>query len=186
RCNMVYRFNTVVLAFLLSAAAASASTVERKDLQVFNDISKSVNRYTHFTIFDDVSATVKDGVVTLDGHVTMPYKRSDIEERVAKVDGVVKVRDQIAVLPVSMFDDQLRLRLARAIYRSPGFWMYGVGANPSIHIVVEHGHVTLTGVVNNASDRQVAGVIASTQFGVMSLKNELKTNAEVKDALEKL
>ena len=64
--------------------------------------------------------------------------------------------------------------------------MYGVGANPSIHIVVEHAHVTLTGVVNNDADRQIAGSIARNQFGVMSLKNELKTNAEVKEALEKL
>ena len=172
-------------AWATAATAATAETGSRKDLQVFNDISKTVTRYVHFTVFDSVDASVKDGVVTLTGRVTMPFKKDDIEKRVAKVDGVREVRDEISVLPVSQFDDQLRLRLARAIYGQPGFWLYGRGAYPSIHIVVDHGHVTLTGVVNNDADRQMAGTTARQQFGVMSLKNDLKTKQEVKDALER-
>ena len=83
-------------ALMLTANVAVAQTtgVERKDLQVFNDVAKSVNHYTQFTIFDDVNASVKDGVVTLTGKVTMPYKRDDIEKRVAKVDGVREVRQR--------------------------------------------------------------------------------------------
>ena len=65
-------------------SALSRAQIERKDLQVFKDVATSVNRYTQFTIFDDVSASVKDGVVTLTGKVTMPYKRDDIEKRVAQ------------------------------------------------------------------------------------------------------
>jgi len=179
------KLSAVAFGLLLTAGSASASALDKHDLQLFKDIQKSVNRYVYFTIFDDVSASVKDGVVTLEGHVTLPFKRDDIEKRVAKVDGVVKVQDRIAVLPVSSYDDQLRLRLARAIYGQPGFWMYGHGANPSIHIVVDHGHVTLTGVVNNDADRQIAATTARQQFGVMSLKNQLKTNSEVRDALER-
>ena len=139
-----------------------AATRRRKDLQVFNDISKAVNRYSQFTIFDNVDANVKDGVVTLTGQVTMPYKREDIEKRVAKVDGVRQVRDQIAVLPVSQFDDQLRYRIARAIYGNPNFWNYAIMANPPIHIVVEHGHVTLTGVVQSEVDRMLARSLAAS------------------------
>src|SRR5207244_185048 len=51
----------------LFASGARADTADRKDLQVFNDVATSVNRYAHFTIFDDVNAQVKDGVVTLTG-----------------------------------------------------------------------------------------------------------------------
>ena len=54
-------------ALLLSAHSAFAQPAPRKDLQLFNDVAKSVNRYDRFTIFDDVSAEVKDGVVTLSG-----------------------------------------------------------------------------------------------------------------------
>ena len=146
-----------VLAFTagvaLLAAAAFADTGDRKDLQVFNDISKTVQRYSHFTVFDNVDANVKNGVVTLTGQVTMPFKRDDIEKRVARVDGVRQVNDRITVLPVSQFDDELRYRLARAIYNNPNFWNYAIGPNQPIHIVVDHSHVTLEGVVMNDMDR---------------------------------
>ena len=169
---------------VLSASVALAGQADRKDLQLFNDVAASVNRYAHFTIFDDVNADVKDGVVTLAGHVTMPFKRDDIAKRVADVGGVLEVRDNIEVLPVSQFDDRLRYQIARAIYSNPNFWNYAIGPNPSIHIVVEHGHVTLTGVVNNNTDRVIARSLVD-QFGVMSVKNQLKTDAEVRNAIER-
>ena len=171
------------LGILIIGTVVLADTGERKDLQVFNDVAKAVNHYTQFTIFDNVDVVVKDGTVTLTGDVTMPYKREDIEKRVAKVDGVRQVRNRIKVLPVSTSDDQLRYRIARAIYDDPNFWNYAIGPNPPIHIVVDHGHVTLTGVVNNNTDRVIARSLAH-QFPAMSVKNELKTNAEVRDQLE--
>ena len=167
----------------LSANVAMGATGDRKDLQVFNDVAKSVNRYVHFSIFDDVSVKVKDGVVTLTGRVTMPYKRDDIMKRVADTEGVLEVRDYIEVLPVSQWDDQLRYRIARAIYSNPNFWNYAIGVNPSIHIIVEHGHVTLTGVVNSQVDRMLARSLAH-QFGALDVRSDLKTDAEVKQALE--
>jgi hyperosmotically inducible protein len=176
---------TLVAGFVLTAGLAAADTgAGRKDLQVFNDISKAVTRYAQFTIFDSVDASVKDGVVTLTGRVTMPYKKEAIEKRVAKVDGVREVRDQISVLPVSQFDDQLRRRIARAIYGNPNFSNYAIMANPPVHIVVEHGRVTLTGVVQSEVERTLARSLATGQFGVLSVANDLKTDAEARDALE--
>ena len=166
------------------ALAGPAAPVERKDFQVAKDIAKTVQRYTQFTIFDDVSANVKDGAVTLTGKVTMPYKREDIEKRIAKVDGVRSVNDQIGVLPVSQFDDELRYRIARSIYNNSNFWNYAVMPNPPIHIVVEHGRVTLTGVVQSNVDRMLARSLA-TQFGALSVTNALKTDAEIGDPLAK-
>src|SRR4029079_19200569 len=102
---MTARLATAFLLLVLSAQGAWAAEIGRKNLQVFNDISTAVNRYERFTIFDDVSAGVKDGGVTLTGRVTMPYKKTDIEKRIAKVDGVTQVIDRIEVLPVSQWDD---------------------------------------------------------------------------------
>jgi osmotically-inducible protein OsmY len=179
--------STFAAAMVLTANVAAAQTAEgtdRKDFQIFKDVAGSVERYTQFTIFDDVSAGVKDGIVTLTGKVTMPYKRDDIEKRVAKINGVRNVRDEITVLPVSQFDDQLRYRIAGSIYNNSNFWNYAIMPNPPIHIVVEHGRVTLTGVVQNNVDRMLARSLA-TQFGAFSVTNALKTDAEVRDALEK-
>ncbi len=168
----------------VQTAMAAVARTDRKDAQVLKDVATAVNRYVHFTIFDDVNASMKDGVVTLSGRVTMPYKKDDIEQRVAKIDGVHQVRDTITVLPVSSFDDQLRRKIARGIYGNPNFWNYAIVPNPPIHIVVEHGRVRLTGVVNSDVDRMLARSIAS-QAGALSVTCELKTDAEVRDALEK-
>jgi hyperosmotically inducible protein len=179
---------TVVLAAIMAvstsvAFAAPAEHGARKNLQILNDVSSTVNRYAYFTIFDDVSASVQNGVVTLTGKVTMPYKRDELAKRVAKIDGVDRVQNRLEVLPVSRFDDQLRARIARAIYRNGNFVHLAGMANPPIHIVVEHSRVTLTGVVQSEVDRAIARSLA-TQFGAMGVTNELKTSAEVKEALE--
>jgi len=183
---MIKRLTTITAGLVLMAGVAFASpgTADRKDFQIFKDVAGSVERYTQFTIFDDVSAGVKDGVVTLTGRVTMPYKRDDIERRVAKLDGVREVRNRIETLPVSQFDDELRYRIARAIYGNSNFWNYAIMPNPPIHIVVERGRVTLTGVVGSEVDRMLARSLASG-FGAFSVNSELKTDAEVRDALEK-
>ncbi len=173
------------LAVVLMAATPALAQAERKDLQVFNDVSRAVLRYASFTIFDEVAADVTDGVVTLHGRVTMPYKRTDIERRVARIDGVRQVDNRITVLPVSQFDEQLRVAIARAIYGNSSFWHYAAMANPPIHIVVERGHVRLTGVVHNEVERMLARSLASS-FQAFSVKNELRTDAEVRATLEKL
>ena len=81
------------------------------------------------------------------------------------------------MLPVSPFDDQLRYRVARAIYGNPSFWNYAAMANPPIHIIVERGHVTLAGVVNSNVERMLARSLA-TGLGELSVTNALKTDAE--------
>lgn len=158
---------------------------ERKNLQVFNDIAQEVVTYPRFTVFDDVTGSVDQGVVTLKGKVTMPYKVKEIERRVSRVVGVKQVRNEIEVLPVSFFDDELRYGIARSIYGNPAFWPYAAMANPPIHILVEHGRVTLTGVVNNNVERVLARSLASA-FGAFSVQNELRTDAEMQAMMEKL
>ena len=170
---------------VLAVSAPAWAAADRKDLQVARDVSNQVLSYPQFSIFDAVHMQVDNGVVTLTGKVTMPYKKNDIEKRVAKIDGVHQVVNKITVLPVSMFDDELRFRIARAIYGNSNFWSYGSMANPPIHIIVENGHVTLDGVVNSNVDRMLARSIASS-FGAFSVTNDLKTDAEAEAELEHL
>ena len=94
------------------------------------------------------------------------------------------VSNRISVLPVSTPDDQLRVPIARSIYGNSNFWNYAIMPNPPIHIVVDHVRVTLTGVVQSNVDRMLARSLA-TQFGVLSVANDLKTDAEVQAVLEK-
>jgi hyperosmotically inducible protein len=176
----------IALAFALLSSPAFAGGTERKSLQIVNDVSSEVRKYTRFTIFDDVRIGVDDtGVVLLSGKVTMPFKKDDIERIVGRVDGVTAVRNELGVLPVSRYDEELRYRIARAIYGNSNFWHYAAMASPPIHIIVERGHVTLTGVVNSNVERMLARSLATT-FGAFSVKNELRTDAEMKELAEKI
>ncbi len=170
--------------FFTSAAPVFGQTAERKDLQVFTDIATQVNRYTQLTIFDSISASVNEGRVVLSGWVTMPYKRDDIERRVRKVAGVNAIDNKIGVLPVSHFDDDLRFRIARAIYGHSLFWNYANMANPPIRIIVNRGRVSLEGVVQSNVERMLARSLASG-FNAFEIKNALKTDAEVREEMER-
>jgi osmotically-inducible protein OsmY len=175
----------LTIATMAAACLAGPAWAEtpREPLQVFKDVARQVQTYSSFTVFDDVRASLDDGEVTLQGRVTMPFKRDDIERRVSRVEGVRAVRNEIEVLPVSIFDNELRVRIARAIYGHPSFWHYASMANPPIHIVVERGHVTLTGAVHNEVERALARSLAAS-FGAFSVTNALQTDAEIAAQLE--
>ena len=166
-----------LLVLSLAGAARAEDVPERKDYQVLQGVVRQVQQYVNFTVFDSVNASVTGGVVTLTGKVTMPFKVQDLTRRAARVEGVRKVNNQIEVLPVSRFDEELRLRIARAIYGNPSFWHYASMANPPIHIVVDQGRVKLEGTVNSHVERMLAQSLA-IGFGEFSVENGLKTDAE--------
>jgi hyperosmotically inducible protein len=171
---------------LLSVGPAVAfGQPERRDHEIFKDVASQIERYPRFTVFDNVEIGVDSGAVTLVGRVTMGFKIKEIERLVSRVDGVVSVRNEIKALPASVFDDNLRYRAARAIYRHPGFWPYAAMAQPPIHIVVENGQITLTGVVHSNVERMMAQSIVSS-IGGFSVTNKLRTDAEVRAELERL
>ena len=148
-------------AVLAAALAAGAAFASQPDPDLAQRVAHAIRMYPYYTIWDDISFRVANGQVELTGAVNQPYKKSDIERLVQKVPGVASVNDQIKVLPLSPMDDQLRLRVARAIYSYPALSRYGMGALPSIHVIVENGHVTLAGVVDSQSDKDLAGIRAS-------------------------
>lgn len=173
------------IATALLVLALGAPVLAAENLQTFRDVQRQVLGYPHFTIFDSVSAQVEDGVVTLIGKVTMPYKAREIEKRVRRLSGVTEVHNKLEVLPASQLDDRLRFDIARAIYSHPLFHSYATMVNPPIHVVVERGRVTLEGVVNSEVERALARSLASG-FLAFEVKNELKTDAEAKAELERL
>jgi len=180
---MVARITAV--AVLMLSLSAPAFAADSSNYQLFKKVESQVLKYPFFSIFDSVHAQVDNGVVELTGKVTMPYKKNAIAERVMKVQGVTRVNNKIDVLPASQFDDELRVRIARAIYSNSNFYGYGSRANPPIHVIVERGRVTLEGVVNNDVDRRIAQSIAST-FQSFKFTNALKTIEEARQELERL
>ena len=124
-------------------------------------------------MLDDISFRVLNGNVNLLGAVTQPFKKQDIERLVQKVPGVASVTNEIKVLPLSPTDNRLRQQVANAIYRDPVLSGYGMGAIPAIHIIVENGHVTLTGTVNTDMEKQIAGMRAASSLSFGPVTNNL-------------
>lgn len=156
-------------------AAPTVARAEITDADLAERVVDAIQRYGRFTIFDDINIGVENRVVTLTGRVTEPIKRDEIGKRVAKIDGIKTLINDIKVLPLSPYDADLRLRIARAIYTNPGFWQYAMMAVPPIHIIVEGGHVTLTGRVGSQMDRSMVYVLAQVP-GAFSVRNDLKVD----------
>lgn len=168
---MPSRISFAVLAacfcFALSASA------QARDAQLA-DITRAVHTYSRYTVFDDVRVRVEAGAVTLTGKVTLPLKKDELGKRIASLPGVTAVQNEIEVLARSPIDDDLRQRIARAIYGNSAFWRYAAMPTPPIRILVERGRVTLTGVVATESDRMLARSLA-TGLGEASLVCDLRT-----------
>ena len=145
-------------------------------------VARAVTTYGRFTIFDDVTLEVDARHVTLRGKVTMPFKKEEIGRRAQAAAPGYTLTNDIDVLPASPHDDALRKRVARAIYGNAAFWRQAAMANPPIHIIVERGRVTLTGVVPTDVDRALARSLA-TGLGELSVTSTLKTDAEVEAEL---
>jgi hyperosmotically inducible periplasmic protein len=123
--------------------------------------------------FNYVALSVKDGVVTLSGDTVWDPPKDSALAIVAQTPGVKDVVDDVKVLPVSNFDDSIRARTARAIYRDSVLSKYAIDPVHPIRIVVDNGHVTLYGTVESTMDKTVAGIRANSVPGAFSVDNKL-------------
>jgi hyperosmotically inducible protein len=128
----------------------------------------------YYSVFDDLNYRVDNGVVTLSGEVTRPVVKDDAERAVKHLPGVTQVIDNIRVLPLSPLDNRIRMAEYRSIYGFGGLYRYGMGTQPSIHIIVDNGHVALVGVVDREADKDTAYIRANTVPGVFSVTNDLR------------
>ena len=123
--------------------------------------------------FNFVDVSVKDGAATLTGATRNDMGRDSAVWIANNMPGVNDVVDNIEVLPVSGFDDRIRISAVRAIYRDPVLGRYASDPAKPIRIVVDNGNLTLYGTVATAMDKQIAGMRANQVFGVFSVQNNL-------------
>jgi osmotically-inducible protein OsmY len=126
--------------------------------------------------FDYFALGVKDGVVTVDGQDRTGVGRDEALADIANMPGVKDVVDNVSVAPVSNFDDEIRVRTLRAIYRDPVLGRYASDPARPIRIVVANGHVTLYGSVDSTMDKNLAGIRANGVFGAFSVENKLQVD----------
>jgi hyperosmotically inducible periplasmic protein len=127
-----------------------------------------------FGVFDNISYKVDGYNVTLYGQVVRPSLKSDAENVVKHIEGVERVDNKIEVLPPSPMDDRLRIQLFHAIYGYEPLQKYALGVQKPIRIIVNNGHVTLEGVVDNEADKNAAGIRANGVPGIFSVTNNLQ------------
>ncbi|MHB8410739.1 MAG: BON domain-containing protein [Candidatus Acidiferrales bacterium] len=127
-----------------------------------------------YGVFDNLAYAINGNEVTLSGQVVNPSTKGDAVASVKHIEGVTKVVDNITVLPPSSFDNQIRRAEYRSIFSEASLSRYSMGVNPSIHIIVDNGHVTLEGYVDNATDIQLATIRANSVPNVFSVTNNLK------------
>jgi hyperosmotically inducible periplasmic protein len=123
--------------------------------------------------FNYLALNVKDGIVTINGDTVTDVAKDSALAIVARTPGVKDVVSEVNVLPVSLFDDSIRVLTARAIYRDSVLGRYATDPVHPIRIVVDNGHVTLYGTVESAMDKNIAGIRASAVPGAFSVENKL-------------
>ena len=167
-------FATLLLTILPTVALAQGAI----DPQLNRRIRRELVTLPYYGVFDNLAYSVNGGDVTLYGQVVRPTTRSDAARRVKKIAGVRSVVNNIEVLPLSNFDDRIRAATFRSIANMGGLHRYLRGTNPSLHIVVNRGHVTLEGVVSDSGDRTLAYHAANRVPGVFSVRNNLRVESE--------
>jgi hyperosmotically inducible protein len=176
RVRLLVFVATLMVLFSLSVVAQDQRGEPSTKSQ--NRISKEVRHellmLPYFGVFDYIAYKVEGETVTLMGQVVRPTLKSDAQNAVKRIEGVESVNNQIEVLPPSSMDDQLRIRLFRAIYGFPGLEKYALGVQKPIRIIVKNGHVTLEGVVDNQSDKDLANIRAKSVPGSFSVDNNLQ------------
>jgi len=132
------------------------------------------DRMGYDNLFNFMTASVQNGVVTLNGDARNEYDRDSAIALANNMPGVKDVVSNINVSPASIFDDRIRVAVARVIYRDPVLSRYAIDPARPIRIVVNNGHVTLYGAVANKMDKEVAGIRAGQVFGAFSVQNNLE------------
>jgi hyperosmotically inducible protein len=130
-------------------------------------------RVGYDSTFDYFALGVKDGVVTVEGQDRTGIGRDEAMADIANMPGVKDVIDNISIEPVSMFDDGIRLRALRAIYRDPVLSKYALDPARPIRIIVDNGHLALYGSVDSTMDKNIAGIRANQIFGAFTVQNKL-------------
>ena len=158
----------------VSMAFGAAAVKDDSQIALEQKVRHELVMLPFYNIYDNLMFRVDGNTVTLMGQVNRPTLKSSAENVVKTIPGVERVVNQIEVLPLSSFDNRIRLAVARAVYGHSALNRYALGAQPPIHIIVRNGNVTLEGVVANEMDRNIANIQANSVPGVFSVTNNLR------------
>jgi hyperosmotically inducible protein len=156
------------------AGNQSSAADQRLQDRLTREIYHELVMLPYLSIFDNLSYKVDGGNVTLMGQVRNAALKDEAEKAVKHIEGVQSVTNQIEILPPSPNDDRIRREVARALFNDERLFPYSMGALPSIHIIVNGGHVSLEGVVNSQGDKNEASIRANGVPGVFSVQNNLR------------
>jgi len=154
--------------------AVNGKSVPDAELAAQLDRKLYYDRMGYDIAFNFVTASVQNGVVTLNGETRTEVDRDSALALVDTTPGVKDVVDNAKVAPVSFFDDNIRIRALRTIYRDPVLSRYAIDPARPIRIVVDHGKLSLYGTVATSMDKQVAGIRANQVFGAFTVQNNLE------------
>lgn len=175
RRTFVTAFFVAVLALPLAPLVSAQRPIPARAVErIQTEVRHNILMLPYYNVFDNISFKVEGYNVTLMGAVTQPTLKSEAENVVKKIEGVQKVDNRIEVLPLSTMDNQLRLRLFRAIYGYTALQRYDLSVQKPIRIIVKNGHVVLEGVVDNQTDKNLVNIRARGVPGVFSVTNNLR------------
>jgi hyperosmotically inducible periplasmic protein len=160
-----------------AAAAESVVSNSAQHADLATQVGHQLAMVPWYGVFDDLGYSVNGTQVTLTGNVVNPGTKSDAVGYVKHIKGVTSVVDNIKLLPPSSMDFRIRRAEYHSIFGYAGLYRYAMGANPSIHIIVDNGHVTLVGYVSNEGDLKMANLRANAVPGVFSVTNNLQIAA---------
>lgn len=163
----------VSLLFVNANAQSFAARDTKPTRPLEQQVFKKLIGLPNYGLFDHITYQVNGGTVLLMGKVLSLGTRRDAENAVRRIPGVERVVNQISELPPSGFDNRIRQQLVREYVNSPGLYGYLQGSNPSVRIIVENGHVSLEGYVNNRGTASYMQALASGIPGVFSVTNNL-------------
>jgi hyperosmotically inducible periplasmic protein len=161
---------------------SNSSTQEQPPSQPLSQesLQKLANKIRHelvmlpyYDVYDNLYFRIQGRTVTLLGQTPNASTKSTAGSVVKHIEGVDKVINNIEVLPPSPADERIRKATYRAIYSYGPLFKYSHAPVPPIHIIVKNGKVTLEGVVDNESDKQVAGMRANQVPGTFQITNNL-------------
>lgn len=180
----LFLFPTIFNLPRAAAALPQSGSKPRNQVNSREKLSKEIHQelllLPSHSVFDYLAFALEGDEVTLSGQVLRSTLKAAAESAVKNIEGVGSVVNKIQVLPASPVDDQLRQTLFRNIYGGPGLQRYATLAVPPIHIIVNNGSVTLEGVVDSDSDRNLAGLRATETPSVYSVQNNLAVAGQPK------
>jgi hyperosmotically inducible protein len=159
---------------ILLATMAMSQTPAVSEERIVKQTRHEILTLPFFDVFDNIEFRVDGNKVTLMGQVTRPILKSSAEAVVKDIEGVESVNNQIEVLPLSPNDDRLRLAAYRAIYGFNALRRYALPVIKPIRIIVKNGNLTLEGIVDTETDKNLVYIRANGVHGVFSVTNNLR------------